>query len=127
MPFLDVSDVLLDPDFADTFSVIRSNQVVSSSGLASNTGAVTTTGVSGVVTPDRGRAMQRLAEGQHVTDAIKIYTAFRLTTGNGPLEADQIVWNGANYVVVSVMDYSRFGAGFICATCDLTDINPAGP
>ena len=34
MPSLDVTDILTDPDFADTFTVTRSIQTVSSGGMA---------------------------------------------------------------------------------------------
>ena len=125
MPLQDVTDVLYDPDFSDTFSLIRSEQLISSGGIATDGVPTTVANIIGVVVPDSGRALQRLGADQRVTDAIEIFTTYRLTTGNGQDEADRITWNGGNYVVVNVRDYSRFGVGFIEAVCDLTDVNPA--
>ena len=124
MPLLDVTDILSDPDFADTITVIRTVQVISSGGIASDGNTQTFPSVQAVVQPDKGRSIQRLAEGARVTDAIKIYTTFVLTAGSGPTEADAVVWNGGTYVVVNVRDWSRFGAGYVEAIADLTDLNP---
>jgi hypothetical protein len=125
MPLLDVSDVLGDPDFADTFTVLRKSQTISSGGIATDGTPTTTPNVSGVVQPDRGRALQRMAEGSTLTDAIKIFTKYALTAGDGAIEADQIVWHGATYVVVNIMDWSGYGDGWIQATCDLNQLNPS--
>ena len=125
MPSLDVTDVLFDPDFADTFSLIRSQLLISRGGIETDGVPTTVANISAVIVPDKSRSLQRLADDQRVTDAIKIFTTYRLTTGNGPEEADRITWNGGNYVIVNVRDYSRFGPGFIEAVADLTDVNPA--
>jgi hypothetical protein len=122
MPLLDVSGILSNPLFADTFSVIRTTQTISSGGLAQFS-TQTTTGVSGVVTANTGRSLQRLADGERQADSITVHTTFLLTTGQGTTGADQIVWNGAAYTVVNVSDYSRYGAGFVCAICDFKGVN----
>ena len=123
MPFLDVSEILSDPDLSDTFDVTRSTQTVNSNGLASVTQA-TTTGIAGVVTFDKNYVLQRQAQGSHIEGAIIIHTTFRLTNGTGAADADIVTWNGRQYTVVMVSDWSRYGAGFVSATCDLLKLNP---
>ena len=117
MPDVDVSELLSDPDFADALVCERNAQVVSSGGIATN--IAQTFDFLGVVTSDRGKELARLAAGSHITGSILINTEFRLTNGRDGIAADVVTWNGARYTVVTVDDYSRYGAGFICASCDL--------
>lgn len=130
MPLLDVSDVLSDPDFADTATVTFSRVSVDP-----NTGrSVTTTEerpISVVVTSDKGRNLQRNPEASISTGSILIHSTFTFTEGgpnfdqNGDpieLDADIVCWNGRKWTVVTVDDYSRYGAGFTCATCRLLDL-----
>lgn len=125
MPFLDVSDVLDDPDFVTTFDVMKATQSISSNGVATDTSEPIDTGVYGVVEAAASLTLQRLAEGSRQGGAIHIYTRYRLSDGRGNEEAHVVLWNGAHYTVVSVDDWSQFGAGYVRATCDLTDINVA--
>lgn len=129
MPLLDVSDVLDDPDFQDSFSVTRNEQVVGNNGVATQTPV--TTSQKGVVTMDDGTLAKRLPELERVEGAILVHTRFRLTdgtTGAAPGEnipADIITWpetGGRQYTVHFVDNYSRYGAGFICAICTLRDL-----
>jgi hypothetical protein len=122
MPLLDVSDVLFDPDFADSLVCIRQTQTVGSDGIATN--ATQSVPFVGVVTADRGVELARLAAGSHVSGSILVHTVFRLTNG-GPngVDSDHVVWNGSEYIVTSVNDYSTYGAGFVCASCDLLPLS----
>ncbi|VWD02192.1 bacteriophage protein [Burkholderia aenigmatica] len=120
MAFLDVTDVLLDPDFINTGLVCnRMTQTVGPNGRATN--AATSTPFNAVVTSDKGDILHRNADGSRIIGSITLHTMFRLRDG-GPdntADADEIVWQGATYTVVNVNDYSHFGRGFVCATCDL--------
>lgn len=122
MPLLDVTDILFDPDFADTLTCIRQTQTVGDDGIASN--ATQTVSFVGVVTADSGKELARLAAGSHVSGSILVHTVFRLTNG-GPngIDSDHVVWNGDEYIVTSINDYSTYGAGFICASCDLLPLS----
>jgi len=125
MPQLDVSDVLLDPDFIDTSLVcIRQAQTVGTDGIAVDT--QTSTPFSGVVTNDTGDILMREAQGEHITGSITIHTKFRLTDGSTSYSADQVTWLGATYTVSRVANWSTYGAGFIAATCDLMPLS-GGP
>lgn len=117
MPLLDVSDILASPEFADTLTLTRNTQTVGADGIAVN--ATVVTDFSGVVTSDSGRDLMRQAQGEMVQGTILVHTVTNLTSGAAGLDADEIVWNGARYTVTTIDDYSRYGVGFVCATCEL--------
>ncbi|KVN30893.1 hypothetical protein WJ63_07945 [Burkholderia pyrrocinia] len=124
MAFLDVTDVLLDPDFMDTGLVCnRMTQSVDMHGRAQNT--QTATPIAAVVTSDRGDILHRNADGSRIVGSITLHTPFRLRDGgpDGSADADEIVWEGITYTVVNVNDYSHFGRGFVCATCDIKPLS----
>lgn len=120
MAFLDVTDVLLDPDFMSLGLICnRMTQVTDEKGRARNTPS--STPFSAVVTSDKGDILHRNADGSRIIGSITLHTPFRLRDGglDDTADADEIVWQGATYTVVNVNDYSHFGRGFVCATCDL--------
>lgn len=119
MALLDVTDVLLDPDFMDRGLVCkRTIQVVGDNGRPTDTVTVTT--FSAVVTSDKGDIMERLAGGERKKGSIIVHTIFQLQAGDGPDQiADVITWKGKDYTVSNVNDYKHFGRGFVAATCDL--------
>lgn len=118
MALLDVVDVILDPDFMDTGLVCnRMTQTVDERGRAVN--AVTAIPFAAVVTSDQGDILQRLAEGSRIVGSILVHTTLRLRDGGDGADADEIVWRGRTYTVAKVNDYSHFGRGFVCATCDI--------
>ncbi|WP_175910635.1 hypothetical protein [Burkholderia metallica] len=122
MAFLDVTDVLLDPDFMDTGLICnRMTQTVDSHGRAQNTAA--STPFAAVVTSDKGDILHRNADGSRIIGSITLHTMFRLTDGSAGRDADEVVWAGRTYTVVNVNDYSHFGRGFVCATCDLKPLS----
>ncbi|QYY30242.1 hypothetical protein K2O51_22995 [Cupriavidus pinatubonensis] len=122
MALLDVTDVLLDPDFMDTGLVCnRMTQTVDDHGRATNT--VTATPFAAVVTSDKGDILHRNADGSRIIGSITVHTTFRLSDGSAGQDADEIVWQGRTYTVANVNDYSHFGRGFVCATCDLKPLS----
>lgn len=121
MPTLDVSDVLDDEDFADELALTVRVVTVGDDGRGHT--AETTTTISGVVTSDKGRNRDLIAEGQRVVGSIMVHTSTRLTSGSDGREADVVTWNGRQYTVVSIDDYTRYGDGFVCAHCDLMPLS----
>ncbi|CAI1250873.1 Uncharacterised protein [Serratia ficaria] len=124
MPLLDVTEVLLDPDFADNSLICRRQiQTTDDDNFPVNTQQEIP--FSGVVTVDRSLEAKRMAAGQNINGAILIVTQFRLTQGSknaadGPnLDADLVVYNGGLYRVTFVDPYTRNGAGFVQAHCEL--------
>lgn len=120
MPLLDVSDVLLDPDFLDQLTVQRNLQSVNSFGVAVNT-PLTAQPIPfwGVVTSDRGKRLDRGMDSERISQSIWVITKFRLSDGSGTGQtADIVTWNARQYVVTHIDDYSRYGQGFIQAICE---------
>lgn len=126
MPLLDVSEVLLDPDFMDDSLVChRQVQTLDEDNFAQNTAQEIP--FSGVVTVDRSLEARRMMAGQSIAGAILIVTSFRLTQGvrqdgNGRmLDADIVTYDGYDYRVTFVDPYRRYGAGFLQAHCELVE------
>nr|DAL18042.1 MAG TPA_asm: head closure knob [Caudoviricetes sp.] len=118
MPTLDVTDVLLSPEFLDTTLVVkRSEQAVDDDGYAQNT--VTQTQFGGVVTVDRSLEARRMQAGQVINGAILIITTYRLSSGNTGIDADIVTYRGRDYRVTFVDPYTAYGAGFVQAHCEL--------
>ncbi|MDQ0507407.1 hypothetical protein [Xanthobacter agilis] len=122
MPLLDVSELLTDPDFADTITVYRQAVTIGDTGRSGR--AETATSTVAVVTPDQWSTLQRQAEGSNVSETITVITQFRLIASMDGYDADEIAWNGKRYVVRAVGDCSRYGAGFVEASCDLKGMSP---
>lgn len=122
MALLDVTDVLLDPDFMDTGLVCnRMTQTVDSRGRAANT--VTASPFAAVVTSDNGDILHRNADGSRIIGSITLHTPFRLIDGTDGKDADEVIWAGRTYTVANVNDYSHFGRGFVAATCDVKPLS----
>lgn len=122
MPFLDVTDVLLDPDFVDLSLVCyRQVQTVDEDNFPTNTAQAIP--FSGVVTVDRSLEAKRMAAGQNINGAILIVTQFRLTQGQPGLDADIVTYRGRDYRVTFVDPYTAYGAGFVQAHCELLEFD----
>lgn len=126
MPFLDVTDVLLDPDFCDyTLVCTRSTQTVDADGFTTNVSQDIP--FNGVVTVDRSLEARRMAAGQSIGGAILVVTQFRLTQGKSGLDADVVLYNGRHYRVTFVDPYTSYGAGFVQAHCELMEFDGGTP
>lgn len=122
MPFLDVSDVLLDPDFFDNTLVCERN-AISTDSTGRGVKVTETVRFCGVITSDKGELLQRGAVGEHATDNILIITRFRLRDAGPNVTADIVQWIGKRYTVSKVNDYSTYGIGFTENICDLIPLS----
>lgn len=123
MPFLDVSDVLADPMFADALVLYRTTEAIGSNGRVTSTEVPSN--ISAVVTSANGKELERLPEADRIKGGIIVHTQARLVAGGGDLAPDELLYLGDRYVVVGVNDYSRYGTGFVAALCVLKPMNPA--
>jgi len=118
MALLDVTEVLLDPDFMDSTLVCeRTVQTVGNDGMAVNTPALMP--FAGVVTSNQGDILERIATGERIKGNITIHTMFALQDGSAGFTADVVQWRGKRYTVSNVNDYEHFGQGFVSASCDI--------
>lgn len=123
MSFIDVSDVILDPMVADqVVTVVRRQQAVNAQGED----VVAETLVPGVVaavypTGDESLVREEAFSAQNQT--IAVCTIFRLRgqtrdAAGASWLPDLVIWDGNPYIVRSVNDFTRFGAGFVEAECE---------
>lgn len=118
MPLLDVSDILLDPDFADlALTVTRNAQTIGDNGRA--TVSQRSQRFGGVVTQDAGTVFERFPDAARISGAILIHSTFKLRAAGQEYDADIVTdATGAKYTVKAIRDYSRYGAGFVVALCE---------
>ena len=125
MANLDVSFLLVDPDFADTLTARRLLQTIGQNGRA--TSVATDTQFVGVAFPGTGNLMIRSQDGERVSADMTVVTQHALNAGSNGNPADEVVWGGNRYTVKSVQDYSNWGAGFVLALCDLIPVSGGAP
>lgn len=123
MPMLSVSELLLDPDFADEFSVVRRSETLSTTGRSIQSSR-TYTGVIGVVIPTTPNELDREDSYEVMNRSITVLTKFRLRGEVTNQQPDVVVWRGDNYVVKAASLFVHFGQGYVKAEClsmDRTD------
>jgi galactose-6-phosphate isomerase len=123
MPDLDVTEIIEDPDFATTFSVTTAVETIDSHGRGVQSSVAITNNLIGVVYPASDQ-LQRTVDGSRLNSSICIVTKYFLNDGrNSSHVADIINWNGRDYTIRSVSDYSQYGQGFVQAIGDLYEMN----
>lgn len=121
MPDLDVSDITIDPDFADTFDVYAYTESFDHGRLVKvlDQAFLDVVGTICMASPND---LKRFPEGQVTGKVISIVTPFRLHAsgeeGAEGLLPDEIEWHGSTYTVIWIDDYSQFGAGQIQALAE---------
>ena len=104
-------DAILDPELGMTaFTVTRPVYTRTPSGVTEQEAV---SAAAGTIHPAAPEELQLLPEEERSETAIVIHTDFALSTGEdrgkrftGP---DRITWNGRDWRVVSVRDWSMFG------------------
>jgi hypothetical protein len=106
----DVSELVSDTDFAQTFTLYRSTgNFVAGRWVENARQTLTRTGVIIVMS---ARELQMLPEADRVIGSIEIHTKEILytTTGEGTNRtSDQILWKSNLYKLILVNDYADFG------------------
>ena len=126
MPAVDVTDIVLDPDFSEALTVYRRAQVIDNYGVAQTTPTLVTPAPYGVVEPQGDDNLEFDEDYQDLPQVIEVHTPFRLrsagkdTLGNS-FQPDVILWNDTHFLVMFVANWSRYGRGFIRAVCASTD------
>lgn len=122
MALIDVSELLTDPDFTNTVTLIRRSSTVNSYG--ENVMVETSSTITAVVQGANAESLERVPEGARLSDLIDVYYKGQLTAESPSGYADIIVWDGKRYQVFEVVeDFMNFGAGFTKAICKLEAVN----
>lgn len=131
MPDLDVTDILSDPDFCETLTIKRRAQTVGTNGRASTTTTTISPPPVGVVQPVSDQPLVRGPDQQNLPRLLEVHTPFRLRSasrsGGVTYQPDILVWNGDDYIVNKVQDWSRYGAGWVQADCSSIASTDAAP
>lgn len=112
MPFLDPSNILLDPQLADTFTVTQRPETITAEGLSRVVNPTVIPHVIGVVVPASPDDLERLDDQDRGRRTLKIYTRFRLNTASASRKPDLITWRGDTFIVVSVDPFTAYGPGW---------------
>lgn len=124
MALIDVTALLNDPDFADSFTFARRVQVMVNgrATFASEAGAAV-----GSVQINAPEVLDRFPDAGRPDQWIRIYTTTRLIAqdDDARVYADVITWRGRTYQVKAVDDWGNYGAGYVKALARM--IPPGAP
>jgi hypothetical protein len=104
-----VSDIVGDPDLAESFTIFRIlGSFVSGVWTANAPMQIPARGVVGVATD---LDLQMVPEGDRVTGSMVFYTQtpIQVTSETGSNVSDQIQWNGAMYRIQAIGPWVSFG------------------
>ena len=123
MPFLDLTEGIIDPNFLDVLKLFRNKEVIDDNGVATIY-PITKNFRACVVMAD-GAVLNRLASGEHVTTTIEVITTEKLIDGKMGYTADIIEWHETQWTVDHVSPYSNYGRGFCMALCTIRTLQGA--
>lgn len=110
MALVDVSELLLDPDFVNAMSLIHRVPTISTYGQ--QTLAETTIVTIGVAEPSSGRDLQRLSEALRVKDVYTFWIKAQIVADGTSAYPDLILFNGSRYAVQIILDWMNWGPGW---------------
>lgn len=118
MARIDVSELMLDPDFVSSFSIVRRVPTINQYG--ENVLAETTlSNIKGSVQAAGKETAERLPEGTSLKGFITVFTKTPVYADNVNGYADVILWKGLRYNVFQVLQWDNFGAGWFMVDCQL--------
>lgn len=120
MPTIDMSDIINDPDLNELVVLIRRVETIGTNGR----NAITETlyNIGAVVTPGTQPGFLRTPDGQALPNTITVHTTSILQGPALGMQPDIIQWNGVNYVVRVIYDFSSYGSGFSSAMCEAVSL-----
>lgn len=123
MANLDVSWLLLDPDFSSVVTLIVRQLTVDGNGETQMSETITPNVVMCIQGADR-ETIDRMPEGAKLSDIITVYYAGPLHAESPGGYADVIVWKGKRYQVKDVInDYTHFAGSWSKAACELEAVS----
>lgn len=111
MANIDVSDLLLDPDFVSTVQVIRRSATVNSRGENVITEPTTITTIASVQ-PASHKQLQRLPEALRAADVRAFFIKLPVVQDGASAYPDIIVFEGRRYQIQTQAPWLNYGAGW---------------
>lgn len=115
MAQIDVSDLLLDPDFVNACQLVHRTSTVGTNGK--NTLVETTVDTYGSVQPASAKELQRVPEALRMSDWRAFYIKAEILADGSSQYPDLIVFNGRRYEVKSTEPWLNYGAGWNKGLC----------
>ena len=111
MPNLLIPDVVIDPDLGESYTILRSQGDYIAGGFTDQKTSIKAWGVVSVIRP---KDLEMVPEGDRVTEGRCFYAQQALyTTRVNPDGSkgisDILIWNGVQYRILTVFDYSQRG------------------
>ena len=102
-----VKKTILNPRWRQPFDIIRTTMTVNDKGRTEN--SETCFPAVGNIQPASAKVLERLPEGDRDPDSISVYTPTMLTAGTDALQADQVVYGEARYLVKAAWNWGDYG------------------
>lgn len=115
MALIDVSELLLDPDFISSLTLIHRTATVDDFGQTVLTEKTFDT--VGSVQPASNREMQRLPEALRTSDIRVFYIKSEIQSDGDDQYPDIILFQGFRYQVKSIESWLNYGQGWNMGTC----------
>lgn len=113
---IDVSELITDPDFCQTFTIYHRSRTPGEKGRAETVETAET--VVGVIQPVSGDDLDRLPEGDRGKQAITVWTTVPITTGDDERLPDEVEWRGTRYAAIGPLrNWGDWGEGFYRSIC----------
>jgi len=122
MAEIDVSEVLQDPDFLNSFTFIRSVETVDANGRP--VFAQTLLSAIGVIQPASGRAMELTPDATRTSEMLEIWTQVGLQEATEETAADIVIWENKHFVPVRNDDFDNWGQGYRHVVLSRKDLLP---
>lgn len=115
MALIDVTELLLDPDFIDAMKVITRIPTVNS--LGENALGETTLYSVGSVQPASGKTISKLPEAFRVANVSSFWFKGQIIATAPGQYSSILVFKGVRFQVQTVADWTNWGAGWSEGTC----------
>jgi len=115
MALIDVSDLLLDPDFVNQVSLVHRTSTVGTNGK--NTLVENTVQTIGSVQPAPAKDIQRLPDALRMSDVRKFWIKAEILADGSSQYPDIIVFQGKRFQVINTEPWLNYGAGWNAGLC----------
>lgn len=128
MALISVAELLSDPDFVDTVTVVRNVETIGNDGMVSYTTQQTT--ILASIQAMSGDDLTITTDAARTSGSYEVITTFPLATATDTNKADTVLWRGSEFVVTSIGRFGNFAgnAGHYEGIMEIKTISPpAGP
>lgn len=123
MAQLDVSEILLDPDFVDAMQLIHRTFTISAKGVNVIT-ELTPVNTFGSIQPASFKQLQRLPEALRAADVRSFFIKAAILSDGSAQYPDILVFGGQRYQVQTVAPWLNYGEGWNEGVCVVEKPSP---